>query len=65
MKYYNRAETLFHLNELPKSASVSLSIFPLGRYDNFSEFSYLCDSVSALYFVSRCSVDSLFTFKQL
>ncbi len=65
MKYFNRAETVFFLGRLKKSQSVSLSVFPLGRYDCFKEFNYLCDADSALYIVSRCSVDSLFTYKQL
>ena len=65
MDYYNRAEIVYILGRLKKSQSVSLSIFPLGKYDSFKEFNYLCDVDSALFIVSRCSVDSLFTFKQL
>lgn len=65
MNYQNRAEILFSLGRLKKSQSVSLSVFPLGRYDSFKEFKYLCDVESALFIISRCSVDSLFTFKQL
>ncbi len=65
MKYLNRAEILFSLGRLKKSQPVSLSLFPLGRYDSFKEFNYLCDIDSALYIISRCSVDTLFTYKQL
>lgn len=65
MNYLNRAELLFSLGRLPKSSSVSLSIFPLGRYGEFKEFSYLCDVASALFIASHCSVDFLFTFTKL
>ena len=65
MNYLNSAEVVFSLGRLKKSQSVSLSIFPLGRYDSFKEFNYLCDVDSALFIISRCSVDSLFTLKQL
>lgn len=65
MDHLNRAEAIFFLGRLKKSQSVSLSIFPLGRYDSFKEFNYLCDVDSARFIISRCSVDSLFTFKQL
>lgn len=65
MDYLNRAEVVFSLGRLKKSQHVSLSIFPLGRYDSFKEFNYHCDVDSALFIISRCSVDSLFTFKQL
>ena len=65
MDYLNRAEIVFSLGRLKKSQSVSLSVFPLGRYDSFKEFNYLCDVTSALFIIARCSVDCLFTFKQL
>ena len=65
MNYVNRAELVFALGRLKKSQSVSLSVFPLGRYDSFKEFNYICDVDSALFIIARCSVDSLFTFKQL
>ena len=65
MTYLNRAEVLFSLSRLKRSQSVSLSVFPLGRYDSFTEFNYLCDVTSALFIIARCSVDSLFTFKLL
>ena len=65
MEYFNRAEIVFSLGRLKKSQSVSLSVFPLGRYDSFREFNYLCDVDSALFIVARCTDDTLFTLKQL
>lgn len=65
MDYLNRAEIVFSLGRLKKSQSVSLSVFPLGRYDSFKEFNYICDVDSALFIIARSFDDSLFTLKLL
>ena len=67
MDYLNRAEIVSSLGRLKKSQSVCLSIYPLGRYESFKEFMFscTCDVNSAIYIITRCYVDSLFTFKEL